>query len=99
MICGGVAVELLTYVRFDAIVESRLAPFLGTCSHQLVLLGWLVAGLIFMRTWIGDVWWLFFCRREEFDAWLDELQDAQSPKQDHGKLMRSFYWLRKKLHG
>jgi hypothetical protein len=99
VICGGVAIELLTYARFDAKVQVWLTPRFGVCSRWISLLGWLIAGVIFMWTWIGDVWWMFFCKQQDFDMWLEELEDKHSPKHDHGRLMKLFYSMREQFHG
>jgi hypothetical protein len=99
VICGGIAIEILMYARFGAKIHGRLAPYFGSCSRWVSLLLWLIAAVVFMATWICDTYWLLFCNREDFDAWLEELQDKRSPETDPSYSMRLFYGVRKLFHG
>jgi len=99
VVCGGVAIEILTYVRFGHKVLGWLAPRLGTCSYWVSLLVWLIAAVVFMWTWIHDAFWLLFCGQAAFDTWLEELEDKRSPMRDHGLLMKLFYFMRRVFRG
>ncbi len=98
VICGGVAVELMMYTRFDDRVHGWLAPWFGVCSRWISVLLWLAAAVTFMWTWIRDARWLFFCKQKDFEAWLEELEDKRSSEPDHGCFMKLFYRVRG-LHG
>ena len=99
VICAGAAIELVTYARFDAKIQGRLAPHLGIYAAWWLLSGWLIVAAIFLWTWIRDVYWLFFCKQEVFDEWLEELKDKRTPEPEHGFLMQLFYDVRKPFHG
>jgi hypothetical protein len=99
VICGGVAIESLMYARFSAKIEGRLTPYFGICSRWLSLLLWFIVAMVFMSTWIRDTYWLLFCKREDFDRWLEELQDKRHPEPEPGYLMKLFYSVRKRFHG
>jgi len=99
VICGGVAIEVLMYARFGAKIEGRLTLHFGISSRWLSLVLWFLVGIIFMSTWIRDTCWLFLCKRANFDAWLEELQDKRHPEPEPGRFMRLFYRVRKLFHG
>jgi hypothetical protein len=94
VICGGVAVELITYLRFGNTVHVRLVPCFGVYSSWISGLLWLGTPVIFMWIWIHDAYWLVSCKQHDFDAWLEELEDKRSTKPDHTPLMKLFYWVR-----
>jgi hypothetical protein len=99
VILGGGAILILTYSRFDARLRAYLSPHLGPCSIWVAVLGWLLAAVVLMWTWIHDVWWLFARSQKDFDDWLEELEDKKSPGPDHSCLMKLFYAVRRVLHG
>ncbi len=91
----GVAIELLAYAHFNPWVLARLPSWFS----PVVAWVWLVLPAFFLWTWIKDSKALLCASKEDFDAWLRELEDEQKAVPEHSVFMRTFYNIRKRLHG
>jgi len=97
--CGviflGVAIELLAYVRFNPWLLLHVPSRLSFVAVGV----WFVLPVLFLWTWLKDSVTLFRAGNEEFESWLKELQDEQEAAPDHSIFMRTFYNVRKRIHG
>lgn len=90
-----VAIAILVYAYFSSHFFSflhRHLSLLSTCELQAsIALVFVFLFLAILKCWIRDFLWIIRAGREEFGAYLDELEDRKKPKPEPSYLFNLWY--------
>jgi hypothetical protein len=99
LLVAAIGILFVTYFlkHFVSFAERRLPVLLSDYLTYAIITMLVIFSFALIKPWIVDAFWIVRAKREEFDEYLDELEDKVIPKPDPTRLFKIFYGYTKQV--